>query len=47
MYSMCINLMAQIFHGVLHEGTLILLEPESVPSQTAEYLLKVFQMLFV
>ena len=47
MYSMCIDSVAQVLHGIPHEGTLILLDSESILSQSAQYLPKVFQTLLV
>ena len=47
MYSMCIDSVAQVLHGILHEGTLILLDSESILSQSAQYFPKDFHMLLV
>ena len=47
MYSMRIDSVAQVLHGILHKGTLILLDSESVLLQSAQYFTKVFQMFLV
>ena len=47
MYTTCIDSVAQVLYDTLHEGTLVLLDSESILSQSAQYFSEVFQVLLV